>query len=126
MLTEVMGQFDCGHFKTTNEWLKQRYGDDGPIDWNLGPKAIDEAKEKDSATVEAHKGVEVDEKLDVEDVTTSVAKAENDEGRNTKSEDAPGKEPASPEPAASSQVTATTDLIRDEELAADLSDIEGV
>ncbi|KAI4216956.1 MAG: hypothetical protein LQ351_000905 [Letrouitia transgressa] len=29
------GFFDCGHFKKTNEWLKQRYGDDGEIDWNL-------------------------------------------------------------------------------------------
>ncbi|KAF2679062.1 uracil-DNA glycosylase [Lentithecium fluviatile CBS 122367] len=29
------GFFDCGHFKKANEWLVQRYGKDGGIDWNL-------------------------------------------------------------------------------------------
>lgn len=28
-------QFECGHFKTANEWLKGRYGEEGVIDWNL-------------------------------------------------------------------------------------------
>jgi len=31
----MVTQFDCGHFKKTNEWLKQRYGESGEIDWNL-------------------------------------------------------------------------------------------
>ena len=31
----VRHQFDCGHFKKTNEWLVQRYGKDAEIDWNL-------------------------------------------------------------------------------------------
>jgi hypothetical protein len=26
----------CGHFKKANQWLRERYGDDGVIDWNLG------------------------------------------------------------------------------------------
>jgi uracil-DNA glycosylase len=26
---------DCGHFKTTNEWLRGRYGAEGEIDWSL-------------------------------------------------------------------------------------------
>ena len=26
---------DCGHFKQTNEWLRERYGEAGEIDWNL-------------------------------------------------------------------------------------------
>ncbi|KAK3175106.1 hypothetical protein OEA41_002352 [Lepraria neglecta] len=34
-LSAARGFFDCGHFKKTNEWLKQRYGNDGDIDWNL-------------------------------------------------------------------------------------------
>ncbi|KAK4923515.1 hypothetical protein LTR28_012496 [Elasticomyces elasticus] len=34
-LSAARGFFDCGHFKKTNEWLKQRYGEDGQIDWNL-------------------------------------------------------------------------------------------
>ncbi|KAJ8607208.1 hypothetical protein MRB53_040468 [Persea americana] len=28
-------QLDCGHFKAANVWLKERYGEDGQIDWNL-------------------------------------------------------------------------------------------
>ncbi|KAI9756376.1 MAG: mediator complex subunit [Chaenotheca gracillima] len=41
-LSASRGFFDCGHFKKTNEWLKQRYGEEeGPIDWSLG---VDPAK----------------------------------------------------------------------------------
>lgn len=28
-------QFNCGHFKKANEWLAQRYGNEGVIDWSL-------------------------------------------------------------------------------------------
>jgi len=28
-------QFDCQHFKKTNEWLKERYGEDAEIEWSL-------------------------------------------------------------------------------------------
>lgn len=28
-------QFDCGHFTKCNEWLEQRYGKGGGIDWDL-------------------------------------------------------------------------------------------
>lgn len=31
----MMRQFECGHFKKTNEWLKERYGEEGEIDWSL-------------------------------------------------------------------------------------------
>ena len=35
------GFLTCGHFKKTNEWLKNRYGEEGIIDWNLDkPKPI--------------------------------------------------------------------------------------
>ncbi|KAG9527120.1 uracil-DNA glycosylase, partial [Aureobasidium melanogenum] len=34
-LSAHKGFFDCGHFTKANEWLKERYGDDGVIDWNL-------------------------------------------------------------------------------------------
>lgn len=34
-LSAARGFFDCGHFKQANEWLRERYGDDGVIDWNL-------------------------------------------------------------------------------------------
>ncbi|ERF69461.1 hypothetical protein EPUS_07276 [Endocarpon pusillum Z07020] len=34
-LSAYKGFLTCGHFKKTNEWLKERYGDEGVIDWNL-------------------------------------------------------------------------------------------
>ena len=37
-LSAMKGFFDCGHFRKTNEWLKERYGDEGVIDWNLDVK----------------------------------------------------------------------------------------
>lgn len=37
-LSAHKGFFDCGHFKKANEWLKERYGEDGVIDWNLDVK----------------------------------------------------------------------------------------
>ncbi|KAI4247470.1 MAG: hypothetical protein L6R40_001418 [Gallowayella cf. fulva] len=35
------GFFDCGHFRKTNEWLKERYGDDGEINWDLNVNPVD-------------------------------------------------------------------------------------
>lgn len=29
------GFFGCGHFRKTNDWLEERYGKDGIINWNL-------------------------------------------------------------------------------------------
>ncbi|MCJ1473344.1 uracil DNA glycosylase [Lambiella insularis] len=40
-LSASQGFFDCGHFKKTNVWLKEKYGDDGEIDWNLDVPAVD-------------------------------------------------------------------------------------
>ncbi|KAI0151647.1 uracil-DNA glycosylase [Xylariaceae sp. FL1272] len=34
-LSAMRGFFECGHFRKTNEWLVQRYGESGQIDWNL-------------------------------------------------------------------------------------------
>ncbi|KAK9240051.1 uracil-DNA glycosylase-like protein [Lipomyces kononenkoae] len=34
-LSASRGFFDCGHFQKTNQWLKERYGDDALIDWML-------------------------------------------------------------------------------------------
>lgn len=33
-------QLTCGHFKEANKWLQARYGDEGIIDWNLGPVVV--------------------------------------------------------------------------------------
>lgn len=40
-LSAHRGFFDCGHFRKTNEWLRERYGENGEIDWNLNVKAVD-------------------------------------------------------------------------------------
>jgi len=40
-LSAARGFFDCGHFKQTNEWLKQRYGPEGEIDWDLNVKPVE-------------------------------------------------------------------------------------
>ncbi|KAK9364646.1 uracil-DNA glycosylase-like protein [Lipomyces kononenkoae] len=34
-LSASRGFFDCGHFQKTNQWLKDRYGDEASIDWML-------------------------------------------------------------------------------------------
>ena len=40
-LSAHKGFMTCGHFKKTNDWLAERYGVDGVIDWNLDkPKPI--------------------------------------------------------------------------------------
>lgn len=36
-LSAARGFFDCQHFKLSNEWLSNRYGADGEIDWALVP-----------------------------------------------------------------------------------------
>ncbi|KAF8455521.1 uracil-DNA glycosylase-like protein [Terfezia claveryi] len=38
-LSARRGFFDCGHFRKANEFLQERYGVEGIIDWNLGEKA---------------------------------------------------------------------------------------
>lgn len=45
-------QFDCHHFTKANEWLVQRYGKDGGIDWDLNtdPKDIVEPSRTDQPT----------------------------------------------------------------------------
>jgi uracil-DNA glycosylase len=35
-LSASRGWFECGHFKKTNEWLKERHGEHAVIDWSLG------------------------------------------------------------------------------------------
>jgi len=38
-LSAHKGFLDCGHFKKANEWLRERYGEEGEIDWNLDVKS---------------------------------------------------------------------------------------
>ena len=43
-LSAARGFFDCRHFKTANEWLVKRYGDEGEVDWALCPGTTTKAK----------------------------------------------------------------------------------
>ena len=57
----------CGHFKKTNEWLAQRYGVDGIIDWNLDkPKPI-----AAPATMKPVKAAETQKDTEKKDVPTT-------------------------------------------------------
>lgn len=38
-LSASRGFFDCGHFRKANNWLVERYGPEGEIDWALTPNA---------------------------------------------------------------------------------------
>jgi uracil-DNA glycosylase len=40
-LSASRGWFDCGHFKKTNEWLVEKYGEGAEIDWDLDVKAVE-------------------------------------------------------------------------------------
>ncbi|KAE8444130.1 hypothetical protein EG329_000818 [Mollisiaceae sp. DMI_Dod_QoI] len=40
-LSAQRGWFDCGHFKKTNDWLVQRYGEGAEIDWNLNVEPVE-------------------------------------------------------------------------------------
>jgi uracil-DNA glycosylase len=59
-LSASRGFFDCKHFKLANEWLIQRYGPDGEIDWALRPGNTTKTPPK------IEKVVEVVEKKDEE------------------------------------------------------------
>ncbi|PVH72249.1 uracil-DNA glycosylase [Cadophora sp. DSE1049] len=69
-LSASRGWFDCGHFKKTNEWLEERYGADGCVDWSLGGKSLLQGAK---AVVEESKVVKVEE------VVKPVKKAEEDD-----------------------------------------------
>lgn len=59
-LSAERGWFGCGHFKEANEWLEQRYGEEGVINWDLnvekpikGPEAAKSADGQDDESVKA-------------------------------------------------------------------------
>lgn len=49
-LSAARGFFQCGHFKTGNEWLVTRYGKGSEIDWNLNPAAKNKTAAKPEDT----------------------------------------------------------------------------
>ncbi|KAF2031833.1 uracil-DNA glycosylase [Setomelanomma holmii] len=70
-LSAARGFFDCHHFTKCNEWLEQRYGKGGGIDWDLNVDEKKEAEKKEAQVKEA-------EKQEVEMHETEKKEAEDD------------------------------------------------
>ncbi|KAI5797934.1 uracil-DNA glycosylase [Peziza echinospora] len=49
-LSASRGFFDCGHFKKANEFLEQKYGPTGVVDWNLDRAPVSDAVTGPSAS----------------------------------------------------------------------------
>jgi uracil-DNA glycosylase len=60
-LSASKGFFDCGHFRKTNDWLRDRYGVEGEVDWSLDKKVPIKAPEveKEVKVTEEQEGSEV-------------------------------------------------------------------
>jgi len=65
------GFMSCGHFRKTNEWLVERYGEDGGINWDLNkpnpiatPKAGGPAKKTENQKGVAEPGLGTDLPVD--------------------------------------------------------------
>ncbi|KAK5663696.1 hypothetical protein OQA88_4127 [Cercophora sp. LCS_1] len=78
-LSAARGFFTCGHFKTANEWLKGRYGEDGRVDWALTPGASVFKKKEEVKEV---KEKEEPKKEKKESVTDKIKKAVADGSEN--------------------------------------------
>lgn len=74
-LSAARGYFKCGHFKKANEWLLSRYGEEGEIDWSLGPHDTPTTK-SGMAALAAKKAVleddDVDEDWEAEAMATAA------------------------------------------------------
>lgn len=64
-------QFTCAHFKKANEWLRQRYGDEGMIDWSLTPSKNSILASTTTTTTETTTSLTVKAQPDSADATSS-------------------------------------------------------
>jgi len=97
-LSAHKGFMTCGHFKKTNEWLQERYGSDGVINWDLNEsKPISAPKMEHAVKVTANQGkspeesgptIEIVEGVQEEDVATKSSLAEEKNGESTDEDDA--------------------------------------
>lgn len=80
-LSAAKGFFDCGHFKKTNEFLAQKYGKEGIIDWNLDKKVeIKAPAAKDvKVTASVNANAAASNTLNAETNTKLTRKETNDE-----------------------------------------------
>lgn len=77
-LSASRGFFDCGHFKKANEWLAAKYGEEGEIDWSLGPHSTSatNAGLAAAAAKKANLDEDVDEEWEAE-AAAAITEAEN-------------------------------------------------
>lgn len=91
-------QFDNGHFKKCNDWLAERYGEDGIIDWSLVPSKkavvspaagkensaalanVSSPIEKSGETVEGD-SVKSEDEFDDDDALEALVAAEKEEAQ---------------------------------------------
>ncbi|KKZ60046.1 uracil-DNA glycosylase [[Emmonsia] crescens] len=66
------GFLQCGHFKKTNEWLRERYGKDGIIDWNLVEEKPSSPPPPPPKTTDTAAATEISVKRDSPAVSTTV------------------------------------------------------
>jgi uracil-DNA glycosylase len=86
-------QFDCHHFTKANEWLVQRYGKGGGVDWdlNVDPEHIVEP----SKTDQPKENTETKDKASAKE--NEVPSQDTKAGRDEVVEDHAGNKTADPE-----------------------------
>ncbi|KAK4128900.1 uracil-DNA glycosylase [Parathielavia appendiculata] len=74
-LSAARGFFTCGHFRMANEWLMERYGVEGKVDWALteGASVFEEETKKEGVDGAKKKGEE-EEEVEGEAVEGSVVR----------------------------------------------------
>jgi uracil-DNA glycosylase len=88
-LSASRGWFDCGHFKKTNKWLVERYGEGSEIDWDLNAYTKEEIEKKkvdDETKARLEKERKEAEKLkkkETEDTLAALAAIEAAEEENS-------------------------------------------
>lgn len=88
------GFVNCGHFRKANEWLIERYGPEGEIDWSLTPStSTKEAggsakKEQEEAVASPEATPQEDEKVETAVKVTVVAEDDIDSDEEAALEEA--------------------------------------
>ncbi|EPE10240.1 uracil-dna glycosylase [Ophiostoma piceae UAMH 11346] len=88
-LSARRGFYDCHHFRLSNEWLMERYGADGEIDWSLVPGTTTiEGPKKELAKEDAEE-TETEETEETEEAgeTEVEKKTKENEKKDNKPED---------------------------------------
>ncbi|KAI9899122.1 hypothetical protein N3K66_005583 [Trichothecium roseum] len=99
-LSASRGFFDCGHFRKANEWLINRYGEDGEVDWALVPGNTTKAPEKKEVADEKNKengelngvGIDSDDEDALEEALLAAEEAAKKADASTKKDEDPKEE----------------------------------